>query len=319
MLVSTHDEEEFSDRLAEVGAVAYLSKSRFGTDSLARVWNAAAGGRSNGATPARHRRVRGGGFDGGGSTGRLRTSRRSPCCSADSTVPPTASTRSRTPAQAGCGRGWPATSIRSRPWLDRQHRPTSAAEVSKAVDGDEVRRRGERLGELVHRTVGLELRCRSPLRYRGTDRGGEAAAGQHRRIDLAGERAELVQSGVDRGPSLCQRLGGVVWVLGQHPADPAHLLLQPAQVHQDVALNGRREPVPFGVADPDQSAPRLRQRGGVRVERLSPGREFGLQPGVVERRPGLLGEGGEQPPLLGVQPGGPRQHLQPSDVLLYPA
>jgi DNA-binding NarL/FixJ family response regulator len=53
VLVSTHDEDEFSDRLAEVGAVAYLSKSRFGTDSLARVWEAATGHRSNGATPAR--------------------------------------------------------------------------------------------------------------------------------------------------------------------------------------------------------------------------------------------------------------------------
>ena len=53
VLVSTHDEEEFSDRLAEVGAVAYLSKSRFGTDSLTRVWNAAAGRRWNGPTQAR--------------------------------------------------------------------------------------------------------------------------------------------------------------------------------------------------------------------------------------------------------------------------
>jgi DNA-binding NarL/FixJ family response regulator len=55
VLVSTHDEEEFADRLAEVGAVAYLSKSRLGTDSLARVWDAAAGDRSNAATTARSR------------------------------------------------------------------------------------------------------------------------------------------------------------------------------------------------------------------------------------------------------------------------
>ncbi len=59
VLVSTHDEEEFSDRLAEVGAIAYLSKSRFGTDSLARVWNAAAGGRSNGTIPTRPRQAKG--------------------------------------------------------------------------------------------------------------------------------------------------------------------------------------------------------------------------------------------------------------------
>lgn len=59
VLVSTHDEDEFVDQLAEVGAVAYLSKSRFGTDSLARVWDAAAGGRSNGATPAEHRPAEG--------------------------------------------------------------------------------------------------------------------------------------------------------------------------------------------------------------------------------------------------------------------
>jgi DNA-binding NarL/FixJ family response regulator len=55
VLVSTHDEDEFSDRLTEVGAVAYLSKSRFGSESLAQVWDAAAGDRPDGATPARHR------------------------------------------------------------------------------------------------------------------------------------------------------------------------------------------------------------------------------------------------------------------------
>jgi DNA-binding NarL/FixJ family response regulator len=59
VLVSTHDEDEFFDRLAEVGAVAYLSKSRFGTESLARVWDAVAGHRSTGATPARRRSAEG--------------------------------------------------------------------------------------------------------------------------------------------------------------------------------------------------------------------------------------------------------------------
>jgi DNA-binding NarL/FixJ family response regulator len=38
VLVSTYDEEEFSDRLAEVGVAGYLAKSRFGADSLVRVW-----------------------------------------------------------------------------------------------------------------------------------------------------------------------------------------------------------------------------------------------------------------------------------------
>ena len=41
VLVSTYDEEEFSDRLAEVGAAGYLAKSRFGADSLVRVWREA--------------------------------------------------------------------------------------------------------------------------------------------------------------------------------------------------------------------------------------------------------------------------------------
>jgi DNA-binding NarL/FixJ family response regulator len=41
ILVSTYDEDEFSDRLAEVGAAGYLAKSRFGPDSLARVWREA--------------------------------------------------------------------------------------------------------------------------------------------------------------------------------------------------------------------------------------------------------------------------------------
>ena len=41
VLVSTYDEEEFSDRLAEVGAAGYLAKSRFGGDSLVRVWREA--------------------------------------------------------------------------------------------------------------------------------------------------------------------------------------------------------------------------------------------------------------------------------------
>jgi len=50
VLVSTHDEEEFADRLAEVGAAAYLSKSRFGPDTLARVWSEATDARSNRAT-----------------------------------------------------------------------------------------------------------------------------------------------------------------------------------------------------------------------------------------------------------------------------
>jgi len=54
VLVSTHDEDEFVDRLAEVGAVAYLSKSRFGTESLVRVWDTATSDRSNDVTPARH-------------------------------------------------------------------------------------------------------------------------------------------------------------------------------------------------------------------------------------------------------------------------
>ena len=45
VLVSTYDEEEFSDRLAEVGAAGYLAKSRFGADSLVRVWQQASADR----------------------------------------------------------------------------------------------------------------------------------------------------------------------------------------------------------------------------------------------------------------------------------
>ena len=41
VLVSTHDEEEFSDRVADVGAAAFLAKSHFGADSLIRVWRRA--------------------------------------------------------------------------------------------------------------------------------------------------------------------------------------------------------------------------------------------------------------------------------------
>jgi DNA-binding NarL/FixJ family response regulator len=41
VLVSTHDEEEFSDRVADVGAAAFLAKSHFGADSLIRIWRKA--------------------------------------------------------------------------------------------------------------------------------------------------------------------------------------------------------------------------------------------------------------------------------------
>lgn len=55
MLVSTHDEEEFADRLMEVGAAAYMSKSRFGPDTLAAVWRHATAGRSYRAMTAQPR------------------------------------------------------------------------------------------------------------------------------------------------------------------------------------------------------------------------------------------------------------------------
>jgi two-component system invasion response regulator UvrY len=41
VLVSTHDEEDFSDRVTDVGAAAFLAKSYFGADSLIRVWGRA--------------------------------------------------------------------------------------------------------------------------------------------------------------------------------------------------------------------------------------------------------------------------------------
>ena len=53
VLVSTYDEEEFSDRLAEVGAAGYLAKSRFGADSLVRVWREATADRLRVVTTSR--------------------------------------------------------------------------------------------------------------------------------------------------------------------------------------------------------------------------------------------------------------------------
>jgi DNA-binding NarL/FixJ family response regulator len=50
VLVSTHDEEEFSDRVADAGAAAFLAKARFGADSLIQVWRDATAGRARPAT-----------------------------------------------------------------------------------------------------------------------------------------------------------------------------------------------------------------------------------------------------------------------------
>ncbi|GAA3040486.1 hypothetical protein GCM10010464_00020 [Pseudonocardia yunnanensis] len=47
----------------------------------------------------------------------------------------------------------------------------------------------------------------------GLERGGQAAAGEDRRVDAAGELAQLVQSG--------GRLGGQVVELGEHDEAPA--------------------------------------------------------------------------------------------------
>ena len=53
ILVSTYDEEEFSDRLADIGAAGYLAKSRFSPDSLARVWREATADRLRTVTASR--------------------------------------------------------------------------------------------------------------------------------------------------------------------------------------------------------------------------------------------------------------------------
>ncbi len=55
VLVSTHDEDEFADRVADVGAAAFLAKSQFGADSLISVWRTASAHRWRpvGARPAR--------------------------------------------------------------------------------------------------------------------------------------------------------------------------------------------------------------------------------------------------------------------------
>jgi DNA-binding NarL/FixJ family response regulator len=113
VLVSTYDEEEFSDRLAEVGAAGYLAKSRFGADSLVRVWREATADRLRTVTTSQRHYPRRVGI--GASTGRLMRSRRRPSDSSDSMDPPTASTRSRTPRVDICGRGPPMTSIPN--WL----------------------------------------------------------------------------------------------------------------------------------------------------------------------------------------------------------
>jgi DNA-binding NarL/FixJ family response regulator len=38
LLVSTYDEEELSDRLADATAAGYLPKARFGAEQLVRIW-----------------------------------------------------------------------------------------------------------------------------------------------------------------------------------------------------------------------------------------------------------------------------------------
>ena len=53
VLVSTHDEEEFSDRLAELDAAGYLAKARFGADNLVRVWREATADRPRAVTTSR--------------------------------------------------------------------------------------------------------------------------------------------------------------------------------------------------------------------------------------------------------------------------
>jgi DNA-binding NarL/FixJ family response regulator len=53
VLVSTYDEEEFTDRLLEVGTAGYLAKSRFGADSLIRVWQQAEAERLQTVTASR--------------------------------------------------------------------------------------------------------------------------------------------------------------------------------------------------------------------------------------------------------------------------
>lgn len=42
LLLSTYDQEEFSARIAESGAIAFISKATFGPDVLAEVWARAA-------------------------------------------------------------------------------------------------------------------------------------------------------------------------------------------------------------------------------------------------------------------------------------
>jgi DNA-binding NarL/FixJ family response regulator len=46
VLVSTHDEQEFAERVAGSGAAAYVTKSSFGPERLAAVWALAGNGSS---------------------------------------------------------------------------------------------------------------------------------------------------------------------------------------------------------------------------------------------------------------------------------
>jgi DNA-binding NarL/FixJ family response regulator len=55
VLVSTHDEEEFSDRLGDAHAAAYLSKSAVGPDSIRALW-AVVTGSEKVITTSRHPR-----------------------------------------------------------------------------------------------------------------------------------------------------------------------------------------------------------------------------------------------------------------------
>jgi DNA-binding NarL/FixJ family response regulator len=51
VLLSTDDERDFGEQVAECGALAYLAKSAFGPDRLAEAWALVDGARPGGASP----------------------------------------------------------------------------------------------------------------------------------------------------------------------------------------------------------------------------------------------------------------------------